>query len=833
MLDIQNQIKEETDRQAVMILLQSIDSELAVLKMESDAMQGELWIAKGKYVCHGKVQPSGEGGLSDILRLLSIKEGRFDIEMKDEMPPRCPLQITLAELIADENAVIEKIKNKLWPVVELEGNGAEESVAITVHDKAGDSADVKEESVETNEESAESKEQQNDSKPEAAESEGDKDAEPQTELSESKEEPTESKVEPDDSEDVPTGSQEDLTDSNDLSDPKASIEATADLVGGLEAKPANESKPADEQPSDHQVDNDETPEPGQLLALESTDLLNESPSALASLFDEDEDDAQAAGDEPSTPPPLPLDEPPPLPAAEDEASTPPPLPTADPVQPPPLPPPLPDGSAADAPLPPPLPSADPTPPPLPAYSAPDTERPPLGPNDTHSLLLSAEMIAAAGLLLQQEPDNEEDIDLRRKREHFAALKEKLGEDASHFYDTDDQVAVDDLDARRQADLQALNQLLTKRAEEFEQRRLDEDREKDDLTVRRKEEYEALKNFYGETGDKFYEEVPKEKDFQAEAGLNDLQSRILDILKDESADPKAFQETDPKLREGGDIRPSWELPAGPIEPEPEPPPVPAEETYKPNVVESPYADVAPDLAHNEVLKHKLPVDGEAASFDLINRRPDDDQRQLAIADETGYRRPPTPDKLIVAGIAAAIAIPIGSLVIWHYFDARAQEEMAEQRAAALLAERSIEKKSVVAKPQEPFRMPAGSTGPSPGPPNGGSNGDSISPSERNQNFSYNAPAQPHVMTDSEVAAANIEMQKADAAMTGAAYERAATIYINAVRSYPTYTILRVKAARALIAARKYREAYDICMTGLDLCPTRSDFDMLVGVIREIP
>ena len=120
MLDeIQSQIKEASDRQAVMILLHGIEAPLVVLKIKSEALSGDLWIADGKYLCYGKVEPNGEGGLLDILRLLAVKEGQFELSVSHEKRPECPLSITVAELMADEHAVATKIKNKLWPVVEV------------------------------------------------------------------------------------------------------------------------------------------------------------------------------------------------------------------------------------------------------------------------------------------------------------------------------------------------------------------------------------------------------------------------------------------------------------------------------------------------------------------------------------------------------------------------------------------------------------------------------------------------------------------------------------------------------------------------------------------
>ena len=135
------------------------------------------------------------------------------------------------------------------------------------------------------------------------------------------------------------------------------------------------------------------------------------------------------------------------------------------------------------------------------------------------------------------------------------------------------------------------------------------------------------------------------------------------------------------------------------------------------------------------------------------------------------------------------------------------------------------------------MPAGSTGNATPPVAHGElpiTAPAAADPNRDAHHEWHPPATPQLpISADQMADANNDMQKADSFLQAGLGDRAISIYVPLVRKYPNYVQLRIRAARAYLAMRQYRQAYEVCQSGLDSCQTRGDFDMLVNVMREIP
>jgi hypothetical protein len=744
---IKREIAETRDRQAVMILLQGvIDFKLAVLHIKTPNIEGELWFANGKYLVFGKANPGGELPLLDMLRLLAIQEGDFELEVRNEEPPKCEVTITIAELVADEHAVARKIKNVLWPV---------------------DSA----------------------SNPQLEEEELTK--ERLRRLETTKDYGTDAKL------------------AQELAE-NATAADTADKTAKEEEKPKAKGKESDFN-LDETVEINLTPE-----KRESEPAPTDKSAARTSLETDLATFLTAKNASLDFSPPLRVD-----PPANKQEET---------VE-------IPVSSRKQ-----------------------ETQEQSGDSNDEQEATVEIAVAVEGGDQDKKaEIDPEETTEVLKAKDPARAVSDKETAQSGEaeappentpaseaFYARDDSMK-DDIAERRAQEMKALNHLLKKvdggiskdeAAAKFaaEKSTVLPGESSGKLTAKRRADYEALKTFYSEDPEKFYDqtEIPQGP---PEGALDDFKKRILEIASQELSDQQGFAVRDPRLKEGGDIRPVWtpeepegETP-GPAQPQLELPPPPE----VPEAIISPYSEMTSALVHGEAGKTRLQVGAETDDLSLFER-----QRTggaIPSVKEAFVRRQPLPKRIIIAAVAGAALIPLVTFIVWHYFDAQAQEESAEQREAALLAERSIEEKSLVAKPKEAFRMPAGGVvNPSPpsahgGGPSQGQTG--VSSGETSANFSYQPANNVQPIPPSEQSLIESDMQKADAFAASGMNGRAVEMYCGLLRRYPSYAKLRVKAARAMIAGKQYREAYNLCVAGLSACTSRSDFDTLVGIIRSIP
>jgi hypothetical protein len=743
MLDtILSQLNETRDRQAAMILLQGLDAPMAVLTIRTEVLTGELWIANGKHLCYAKVLPNGDGGLMDMLRLLAIKEGDFSLVVCDgKEPPALPLQVALAEIVADEHAVARRIKNVLWPVSDVEPDSETQSYAKTALAKAETEIATEKAAHNVADESATKKKKKSKKKTLA-------------ELEETK---------------VRVAASD---------KPPESVKAIENesIISNKEPEPEPKPEPEPE------LEPAKTAE----SIIDDRELVAPSVSTSASSIDQHKLLESL------------LDEQPPIGKAPEDAESKPAW----------------DGISQHL------------------VASESFEKP-------------SDVAALSDSNITKEDEAGDKLDHKRRAE-YQALNTLLGEEASKFYDEEEayaQMSEDELKEQRREEIDALSKMLTESTDEFKAKPtpVNVDRESDEVMSKRQADYEALKLFYAEEPEKFQEVVGLSESL-GDPGLTDFQRRILELAGQEESDQPDFQEGHHELLTETSLRPSWEPPSEKVVDEPIPEPTIKDEEFVAGDVASPYDEAASSLGRYQKLRAKLALGGESQSLELVDRMGNIALRDIATAPEASFRRKVISNKYIYAAAACILVIPLVAFTIWHHFDAESQENLAMQRESALLASRSIEKTSVVEKPQEAFRMPAaGPVNASP-PANTGSGSSSnsgaaptsgISDAERDAHYDWHPPSNQQSISADQMAMVNVDVAKADAFLGSGYGDRAASLYVPLLQKYPTYTLLRIKAARAYMSMKQYRQAYSILISGLDSCPTRSDFDMVVNVIKEIP
>jgi hypothetical protein len=881
---ILNQLKETRDRQAVMVLLQGLDVPMAVLTIKSDLVTGELWIEKGKHIVYAKVLPSGDGGLMDMLRVLAISDGQFTLEVRDEKPPPCQVSIQLSEVVADEHAVARKIKNVLWPVEEPAGDGNDDETDAT---KLKRSKKKTEEELEitrvrgaaSDEALAAYVQQQKTGDKTAAEKPADKPAEKPPDKP-AAEKPAEKPP------DKPAAEKP----AQPVAAPAQPVKAvTPEPPVKAEAKPESLLNPAVAEAIGDRLDElfaDEpaaapaqpvkavTPEPpvkaeakpaiglnpavAEAIGDKLDELFADEPAApikakeqaetsgsLSTLFDGEEEgepkEAKATPAAAASKPAVAAATPAVAASAPAAASAASQGLTAFELNAQMI-----SAAAKQSDMPKPVAAAaSTTAAASPAASPPAAPpAPPAGAGQT-STATQGDAAAAAAAAKKIMKSTWEGLS-PKQRANMVAMSALLGEEPEQFYEEaegHDQMTEESLDEQRKEETEALTQALSEDPEAFQAGKpkiIDPTKTNDELKTRRQADYEALKEFYAEEPEKFDETVGLEEKVSA-GGLTDFQKRILEISNEESRSSDEFESKDAKLTAGPDIRPAWDPGEIPATETLDAIPTPFASTstddleYVAQKVDSPYADSAPEVSLTTSLRKKLSLEAEQQSTDLITRIAR--ATHLVAAGEEGELKKQPMFRFLAFGLAGTLFIPLSAFVVWHYYDAQSQEDLAMQREAAMMAERSLARKSMVVKPQEAFRMPAA---PPQSPLTGGDGGqavttgdETISTAQRQASFTWHPPKEGNGPTPDQMVGATEEMKKADAFVTANNRDRAFIVYTQAIHKYPSSALLRAKAARLAISLKRYKQAYMICFTGLDACTTRADFDMLVSIIREIP
>ncbi len=116
------------DRTQVFKLISESDDPLAVLHVWTPTLEGELWIEKSERIFFACTTPSVSSGMMALLQLLAAKDSKFTLKLSDLDRPEDNVDISLQSLISDEQAVIQEIKDVLWPIIERESDILTEAV---------------------------------------------------------------------------------------------------------------------------------------------------------------------------------------------------------------------------------------------------------------------------------------------------------------------------------------------------------------------------------------------------------------------------------------------------------------------------------------------------------------------------------------------------------------------------------------------------------------------------------------------------------------------------------------------------------------------------------
>jgi hypothetical protein len=441
-------------------------------------------------------------------------------------------------------------------------------------------------------------------------------------------------------------------------------------------------------------------------------------------------------------------------------------------------------------------------------------------------------------------DNDPDSGLSDKqRAEMRALEVWCGEEPEKFYEPGEApVEEDDIIDHRKAEMDALSAMLAAHSdlqrvafEDIEPQKPDPESDK------RRREYEAINEYFGEAPEKFYEQV--ELGEEDPLGQEELRLKVLKAMETQT-DPEAFHEVDETLQDNSALRPRWDG----EQPEPAEMPVelpdPIMEANKgddyvpPDLEPSAFGDDVSKLNFEEKHKNMLNMtDPSQDSKSLLDRPPDKANKYAKLDKDKIAPREKIPPGLLIGGVVFAAIMPLIGLYLYNYFNMNAQADYEDQQAAAMLASDAAEEESLANKPQEAFRLPDAQRPPakppaSSGTPNEKSHG--FVTEEELNTYKWKAPARPAPQpTAAAIADGNRSMALGDQMMSLGKTDEAARHYSDGLLKCPTNSQLRLRCARAYIALGEYQTAKVILLAGMNDAANQSEFYMFLAVLKELP
>jgi hypothetical protein len=119
---IKSEIAKTSERKKVFTLLQKLTGKLTQVEFRSGQANGEFWVEKGSKIFLAKAEGDGDNGMMAMMQLLAAHNITFRVMPTPVEKPKSNVDIKLADLVGDENAVIQKIKDVLWPVAHSESD---------------------------------------------------------------------------------------------------------------------------------------------------------------------------------------------------------------------------------------------------------------------------------------------------------------------------------------------------------------------------------------------------------------------------------------------------------------------------------------------------------------------------------------------------------------------------------------------------------------------------------------------------------------------------------------------------------------------------------------
>ncbi len=809
MSDVIKTIIETTgDRTQVFKLIVESGDPIAVLHVWTPALTGELWIEKSKRIFFAKTTPSVSSGMMALLQLLAVKGSKFTLKLSDKDRPTENVDISLKDLIADEQAVIQEIKNVLWPVIERESDILTEAVPALSMDMLNDVYSQAQERERKEWEALRAAEQQ---APDDIQ-----DFTPPTETA-----PERKKIEPVEEDEqartVPPSPKVSTADSAPVQLTESPAEATASGKAPEEDEQARTVPPS-----------------GKLSTADSHPVQStESPVEAAASGKASEEDEPA----PAVPP-------------SNQAS----LLESSPVQ------------SLESPV-----KADQFDKPVTEFDARPSletsintaeteiaeslsedqayallqemiEKAPSSQSDdegTEFAIQATAALTAEGGVLGELNDN--DPVTQKRRVEMVELQTYYGEEPEKFFvPAESPVMEDDIVDHRKAEMEALSSMLAVHADL--QKVAFEDTEPltpDEQGNQRKQQFDVLREFFGEKPENFYDEGAI-ADVDT-LGQEELRSKVLKVMEEES-DPETFAEIDPVLSNTETLLPDF------VQPEPEPvaeEPVkvidPLDDYTPPDLEPSPYGKDGSELNFGEKLKGKLLLEGNEDNKSLLDRAPNAQNKFGKIDRDTLRNLERLPRHMLVSVCLIAALLPLIVLFINNHFNGLKSADKEDELAVAQLANMASQDASNANKSQQAFRMPGGGLSPTgaggggntPEQTPGGSDGGAVTNDELSH-YKYHEPAttvaRPTVAQQTEAAR---DLALGDQMMSQGQSEDATRVLANGLLKCPNHPQLRIRTARAYMSLGQYQSAKSILLAGMSDASSEGEYNMYLAVLKELP
>ena len=431
-------------------------------------------------------------------------------------------------------------------------------------------------------------------------------------------------------------------------------------------------------------------------------------------------------------------------------------------------------------------------------------------------------------------------------------QEKIGTDFHTTTKLMEEIADDDLAASRKVQIEQLENVSTDAPENFYVSGMV--KHENDIGVQRQQEYEYLKEFDAEEKEAFYQTpVVIEKD--PPDGLNELQQSVLKIMEQQYSDKEAFLHTDSALADISSLPPKWV-----DEPQQDPSAVaPPFQGSQPGVFSSvphgspsasqsigsiPNSQFTENPASlteqqlNAESQRMRAVDPNMALVEQGGRTFDPKANQVAKTQERAKRGFPISKPVFIGVAIVALALPVVALNIAKHNEEEAMLDLDEKETTSAHVNNYVDKESRAAKPQEPFRMPAGSqTGSGAGPGYAAdaerSHASAVDP-DALENFKWKQPSQPappmsaQDLTDAGKIITTGEQLIASGQATAAVQQLEAALY-----RYPRFSRLRVAAIEANRKLGRYERVRQLCIDGMHQAPVESDFYLFLNMLKDVP
>ena len=300
---------------------------------------------------------------------------------------------------------------------------------------------------------------------------------------------------------------------------------------------------------------------------------------------------------------------------------------------------------------------------------------------------------------------------------------------------------------------------------------------------------------------YINESARKPKVEEDAPEQDILSRMNEVINTKGIDEAPRSPSQPSLE--------------PVAPEPEPvgPITPTSDFSLDG--QAYLRDKAADLFHEQKMRHLLPLGPEDDSKKLIDVDTQDapDKRAVRMVKFQRLDKSIPVGALVLSGIVV-IAVPMLGFGIMHWSQIKNGTEGADVASAQMIADESLDDRAKRDQPQEPFRMPSGTTGP----------------------FAASATSVEKTEVDpakKDLIEVNDQLKRAQQLMSAGNNLEAAQIYSSALSKFPNYLWIRLSAIKAFMAIGKYAEARTLCLAGMSLSLNPTEKQALERVLATIP